>query len=530
METDKLFLPKRSSVYGARSDDLSTAWSNPKFMPHYHLSDWRIDWDNFINNLTSGFGVGYVVYTTILSVLITSTIILTCKCETITLDIEDRERILINPLNDSLPNREYEVYYNSPISKGLIEASILPRRWVHSCMMSYGQCALALEPYIPSRLLDVPPRILDYLLLRCDIPKYSPVVALSHFWGGSQHLKAVEVTMTKILGLRFLWIDSPCVESTQIGKTCGNPKLVLATSVASSAHDSFLRGRPYTSLGYVSVRVDSQPAPVDSIYRIVPGHISHLVEPLDHRGWAFQERFMTRRYLSYGTNGITFDKFNLEEMLASPSPWDLTTLWVKYIVVPYTRRQLTAQSDKLVGLSTVASQFQSYYYGGTYLAGLWGNDLICGLLWMTRVELSTENMHSPVSSGSIQLCGRAVQARLCNIGNAPNNCNGPLRKACKISGTQWAVDCWLDMPLVPYGSILGDTTERAEVSARRIYFTERNTLPKAPTTYTGLIFLMAARDMYGDYNGLMLSPSPKQVRCFGNLGLASRPWGGILGK
>ncbi|KAI2776567.1 HET-domain-containing protein [Daldinia loculata] len=632
MDTDQLCLPKRCSVCGARSNDLFTAWSNPKSTPCPYLLDWRVDWDDFTHNPIPNFDVGCVVCATVLSILvgtykkpnysylrpqITSTTISMGECETIILDIEGQQSILINPLKNSLSNREYGSCYNFPTSKGPIEALNLAKRWLHSCKTSHEECALASEPYVPSRLLDVTSRN-PKLLLRCEIPNDSPFVALSHCWGDSQPLKTVNsnvdshrrgislealpetfkdaVKITKILGLRFLWIDSLCIvqddkwdweqESAQMEKIYGNADLVLAASAASSAHDGFLRDRPCTSLGRVSVRVDSKSAPVDSIYRIAFDHINHRDEPLDCRAWAFQERLMARRYLSYGTDEMTwncrkhslcecgwnssqpshFNKLNLEQMLGLLSHWGLTTLWINNIVIPYTRRRLTVQSDKLVALSAVASRFQSYY-GGSYLAGLWEEDLIYGLLWKTRsgkpeefeapswswvsvnsdcfsynmwakystalakvgrtsVKLSTKNIYGPVSGGSVQLRGRAVQAKLC-IGDAPNNWNGPLRRACKICGTQWAIDCWLDMPLAPYGSILNDITERADVSARRIYFVEKDVIPKAPATYSIWILLMAVKDMFGEYNGLILGPSPKQPGCFERLGLASWPWGGL---
>lgn len=54
--------------------------------------------------------------------------------------------------------------------------------------------------------------------------------------------------------------------------------------------------------------------------------------------------------------------------------------WREKVLTPYSRRALTKSTDKLVALSAAASRLQSKF-GITYLAGLWKEDLIPGLLW-----------------------------------------------------------------------------------------------------------------------------------------------------
>ncbi|KAI1476307.1 HET-domain-containing protein [Daldinia eschscholtzii] len=607
MGADVLGPPKRCLVCGARSNDLSTAWSNPEYAPHPYLVDWRVDFDSVVHSPTFDFGVGCVVCATVLSILagtykprkgkgpnspyhyplnskFNSVGVNMGECGTIVLDIPGQESILINQLVP-LTEPRYEPYYNFPTSKGSIETFKLARRWLDLCKTNHKECILTLEPYIPSRLIDVSSWNAK-LLLRCEVPKESPFVALSHCWGGSQPLKTTTsnieshrigiapedlpatfrdaVIITKTLGLRFLWIDSLCIiqddkddweqESSQMEKIYGR----------------------------ADVRLDSKSPPVESIYRVASDHINHRDEPLDYRAWAFQERLMAQRFLSFGTREMMWtcrthslcecgwvsfqpshpNKLNLEDMLGLLSHWGLTTLWVNNIVIPYTRRKLTIQSDKLVALSAVASRFKSYY-GGTYLAGLWEEDLVYGLLWMTKggkpenfeapswswisvnsncfsynmwakfsaplvkvrrvsVELSTKNIYGPVSGGSIQLLGRAVRGNI-RIDRVFRNLEGKCKVACDISGTPWAVDCWLDMPLTPYGSILNHDTGRTEVSARRVYFEERQSCPETVTTCSVWILLMAAKNKSDEYNGLILGPSPKQSGCFERLGLACWP-------
>lgn len=70
----------------------------------------------------------------------------------------------------------------------------------------------------------------------------------------------------------------------------------------------------------------------------------------------------------------------LDTILNEAEDGRLTRLWREDILIPYLQRKLTNTSDNLVALSAVTSRFQSTYKG-TYLAGIWKEDLIRELLW-----------------------------------------------------------------------------------------------------------------------------------------------------
>ena len=68
------------------------------------------------------------------------------------------------------------------------------------------------------------------------------------------------------------------------------------------------------------------------------------------------------------------------------TPSALYHFWLNAIVIPYSNKKLTRMSDRLPAVSALAQKFR-LKLDEKYLAGLWENDLICGLSW----ALDTKN-------------------------------------------------------------------------------------------------------------------------------------------
>lgn len=395
---------------------------------------------------------------------------------------------------------------------------------------------------------------------------------------------AIEVV--RALGLRYIWIDSLCIvqddeadwerESAQMDKVYGSAELVLAAAAASSANDGFLRDRepPSSHVGCASFTLDPKLGPVEAKYRLVTERAHAEDCPLDGRAWAFQEMFLARRYLAYGEHEMRWEcredslcecawafpeskptsarKYNcankLEEEIATPS--ELMDFWRDDILQDYSSKDLAVRSDKLVALSGVASRFQ-LKHGGTYLAGLWREDLIYGLLWQaeegmpehfyapswswvsvntqlvefhvrsppstTLVDVvdasatpSTSNRFGPVSSGLIKLRGRVIEATLhLHTGKSWRV------ELTRSEGTQIRTVS-LDMPLVAFPTS-DHATGRMVTSARRIFHTEDEPLGSVLTSIVWLIPLVF-EEQRGSVRALMLGPSPKYPGCFERLG------------
>jgi hypothetical protein len=78
------------------------------------------------------------------------------------------------------------------------------------------------------------------------------------------------------------------------------------------------------------------------------------------------------------------------EITLKKKVWELWTNILKH----YTTRKLTYESDFLPALSGLATRLQQADMG-TYLAGLWGNDLARQLAWSTAASASGVSRYRP---------------------------------------------------------------------------------------------------------------------------------------
>ncbi|KAI2467007.1 HET-domain-containing protein [Annulohypoxylon bovei var. microspora] len=628
----------KCKICGSKSKNLSKIWPEPESLTKLPLEEWQVNWWAERPVLDSCC----VVCATVISVFFIAREdfdipgenlrITQLKARTIapsqryllTLDplsaymfddMDDwtKAAIIINPLVNTCLGT-YEPCGRLPVNSGSAEALGLARTWLDTCRVQHPECTIQVGHYVPTRLLNIS-HADPKLVLREEVEtaqddiKY---VALSHCWGGSQPLKTLRsnidphrvgiplknlpatfkdaIKVVRSLGLRYIWIDSLCIvqddsddwvrEAEQMGKVYGNAELVLAAAVASSANDGFLRDRPVIYGGRVSFKLNTEPDPIESDYRLVTHFIHQENSPLDGRAWTFQERLLAKRYLTYGNDELRWEclkesycecgwvfteqpgdnqKMNLDSMFELTPASDLIGLW-NNIVWQYSQRGLTVRSDKLVAISSVASRFQSKY-GGTYLAGLWKEDLIHGLLWdvssnsndprspenfyapswswasinmdstngfsmpskweITLVDImnasvtpSTTNSFGPVSSGTIQLRGKVIQSTF-HINTSKYV--KPWIKPFEI-GIEWN-NLFLDLPLVAYGSTLDHTTGKTITSARRISFTEKDSPQEVSATYSIWVLPLLATDRF--VYGLVLGLSPKHPGRFERLGCGS---------
>ncbi|EFX01638.1 het domain containing protein [Grosmannia clavigera kw1407] len=260
------------------------------------------------------------------------------------------------------------------------------------------------------------------------------------------------VVIVRELGLRLLWIDSLCivqdsredweVQSAVMGDIYRGGYINIAARAAANG-----------SVGCFVPRVpEPQPCRIPRwsrdgtiagfMYFRSPAFRIEDVErtPLDTRGWVLQERTLSPRIIHYGAQQLYWeclssshrqdgkyhdDAVNFQEevglvplgnykrTLGLYSPTDAEMLeeyrsalsrfmpdvkdverclhmdqWY-YTVMDYTRWNLTFQSDKLAAIAGVAKTVQQQR-GYTYLAGMWREDLVRGMMWwLCDIELST---------------------------------------------------------------------------------------------------------------------------------------------
>jgi hypothetical protein len=303
--------------------------------------------------------------------------------------------------------------------------------WIEKCYSSHEDCKLAARSELPRRVLDVTKRADSnsvYLYeSHGDVEQY---ICLSHSWGGHQPLKTEKsslaarkegiewkdlprtfqdaVTITRLLGIRYLWIDSLCI--VQDDKEDWRRE-------SAKMHNVY-------QAGYLTIAASSGVGPDSGLFREAPpeyhlrdwnvkgeyirtrrriGHLDSSNDyPLMRRGWVFQERIVSRRVLHFSSVEVAWECMEdqdcecgsfrscigVEYDLTSPKeryrPIDRMDGWLmmvwRKIVSEYSGTQLTYDKDIFPALSGVAELHRTVR-NSTYLAGLWRDTLFYDLLW-----------------------------------------------------------------------------------------------------------------------------------------------------
>ncbi len=370
-------------------------------------------------------------------------------------------------------NLHMDVLANAdPLSQ---ESVGVARGWLATCVNTHGSTcnppAEADNGWMPTRLLEVVPGS-DKIYLRLqDSPTLtsSPdkrYIALSHCWGQSgtpfttthatlpSRINGINihtlpqtfqdaVTLTKRLGLRYLWIDSLCIiqdspadwarEAARMANIYRNAHLVLNASNSPADTLGFLcpRNHPDTIHLPPPSQGGQQPLHLHLHLRLLPpaahrwsaptGLDTLTNEPISSRAWCLQERSLPRRALQYASHQIFWE---CERMRASEDGdavlqvggggslnrlcktagaatsvfargqdrepgggRERVVSWADWyaMVEDYTARGITKQTDRLPALAGLA-QAVARETGGGYLAGVWKSGLLEGLVWCRSRE------------------------------------------------------------------------------------------------------------------------------------------------
>lgn len=248
------------------------------------------------------------------------------------------------------------------------------------------------------------------------------------------------VMITRRLGVRYLWIDSLCIlqddneewerEAANMAQVYSQSLVTLAASAASDGSQGFLRTKPK----YSPIEIGYPSRTSGAVHNVSVGYLfnrfqSLTKEPLSTRGWTLQERVLSPRTLHYGSDQLHWEcrqtikseagnppyspMFNQSEdesyydgwlnkvssdLIPVPQDHEETAYsedenedgigyqdgWYK-LVEAYTERELSYGDDKLPALSGLARAY-AYRHKGTYVAGLWSQDLVFGLLWYAKTN------------------------------------------------------------------------------------------------------------------------------------------------
>jgi hypothetical protein len=251
------------------------------------------------------------------------------------------------------------------------------------------------------------------------------------------------VTVCRRMNVRYLWIDALCIIQNDIDEMdfytelgmmrhiYSNALFAIAADVSTHCNEGYLREeydrpnwRVFSKTNGSRNRVVFYRDATKSTHRDSDALLS---SPLSTRGWALQESILPNRILHFAAGEITWEcnthcqcqcrrsdyslvklqccgilkgrtqPFNyiygedhdksrdIMNFLSSRTLQSVYWAW-QTIVEYYTKRDLTNGADKLSALSGLAQVVISShgFTRNAYLAGLWRNSLVKGLLWHVR--------------------------------------------------------------------------------------------------------------------------------------------------
>ncbi|KAH8165440.1 hypothetical protein CIB48_g2808 [Xylaria polymorpha] len=339
-----------------------------------------------------------------------------------------------------------------PVSTSSVNTA---KGWLENCVLNHEACRTKVEaPGMPTRFLDVGggKNSGKVFLREITNEEDSRYVALSHCWGTSRplcltsttletHKQGISiqalpgtfqdaVTITRTLGLRYIWIDSLCIiqddaedwrkEAGRMAGVYRNAHLVLSATRSGSDEEGFLSTRPQTNCVTFTIQSSNSPLILKLLPPSSPGEASgldiHIVagEPLSRRAWCLQERYLARRILHYGTQQMIWECGEhraaedgdfatvIEDQLGrirrsatltttvfnsrkrdiegvTEVPEYRHTEWYA-MIGDYTSRDITKDSDRLPALLGLRVALESEI-DDDYLAGIWLKGLLEGLIW-----------------------------------------------------------------------------------------------------------------------------------------------------
>jgi hypothetical protein len=329
------------------------------------------------------------------------------------------------------------------------QAFVSIKAWIKECIKDHPLCPSNESSLLPQRLIDVggkgkpEPRIYES---HGESGRY---ISLSHRWGpslitttkksitsGQKGIAWAEfpkvfqdaIMITRQLGVRYLWIDSLCIiqddtddwleQSAQMASIYAGSYVTIAATASENSNSRCLSltGRSTDSKKISGTSIIVRKA-------IQHGQIYSSQEydsayPLFNRAWCFQERLLATRVLHYTKDEIVFEcrtgyrcecsniwrgndeavsgclKLAYAQILDESRSLGRGDRYLgNRVVGEYTKKQMTYERDTLPALSGVADRMP-VDLTGKYLAGLWEQDLIYGLLWTSEHGLKCHRHHT----------------------------------------------------------------------------------------------------------------------------------------
>lgn len=324
------------------------------------------------------------------------------------------------------------------------ELSLL-RSCAEDCLLGDRKCsslrpsnidAPSIPPLLPHRVIDIGDASSEHRLRLHDsaIDERAFYTTLSHRWGNVVMFKTTQknikdfhtylnfnalpisfkdaVTVTKALGIRYLWIDAICIiqddrsdwikQAPLMGKIYKNAYCTIAAHSAQDSLDGFLESE--SAPNPVKVAPCQSTEGPGTLCIGIPRSFKETIDCsyINQRGWVLQELTLSQRIAHFSSGYIYWDcphtnsplsignttEQSIQASRARKAPGtgaNFSESWLD-LVTNYSKCQLTYGKDKLVAISGIAAEWQSRLGegpGGRYHSGVFECTLPQSLLWFS---------------------------------------------------------------------------------------------------------------------------------------------------
>ncbi|KAH7064101.1 heterokaryon incompatibility protein-domain-containing protein [Paraphoma chrysanthemicola] len=318
------------------------------------------------------------------------------------------------------------------LGRYIYDVCALARSWLGECE-SHKQCPRTVETSLPTRVLALSQgpgdsRISIKLLeSSCEKGRY---IALSHCWGPedrsplkttkqnrAKHLLDIPfdqlgktfqdvVTLACGIGIEFVWIDSLCIlqgdkgdwhaEAQVMREVYRNATLVVLASGASDGTEGlFVTDREDLVRFRLPYMQDGVKRGFFNLATCPSGGNDPTFGPLQKRAWAFQERLLACKFMTFMPGGISWScgEMKVDECGRYTGFWDQEDYLWHGMLEAYTKKDLTYESDRLEALQGIVTEFKTYhgYEEAQYYSeyGVWSHQLEADMLWKHRTPNPT---------------------------------------------------------------------------------------------------------------------------------------------
>lgn len=355
------------------------------------------------------------------------------------------------------------------------EAVSLLKRWLAACKRDHASCWETLSgsviddselPELPSRVIHVSGSTVRLLPSGGRRGRYA---ALSHCWGsaGRQPLKTTQanlqnhlqhipwasipktfqdaITITRRIGLDYVWIDSLCIvqddhqewlkESKRMGSIYEQAETTIAASHTPGCWEGFLFPRcpPPPSVEipnfFSQCATDAKVCDTSEIQvfatirRETAANTFPEFGALNSRAWATQEWLLSRRIVFFTKGALIWSCKAITQRETGERCYSVSrnTRW-KNVVEQYSDRQLTFATDRLIALEGLRMELGKKI-ACEYAFGVWKESLPNQLLWQVTKRIEGTAILDPLKLPTWTWAHVPCGVRYLTIDRAKNQCD-----------------------------------------------------------------------------------------------------------